>query len=126
MKKLPRAWWKKARIGKEHDGRRKLNEEQKEHIRSLYKKGMGIRAIARKYEGICSRRLIQFVIFPERREHAKKLLAERRKDGRYKPTKEEWRKTMKKHRAKLRLLEENKNKKNDTNNKTPYSNIRNS
>lgn len=48
------------------DARRKLTIEDKELILNLYKTGLGIRAIARRFESKCSRRLIQFIIFPSR------------------------------------------------------------
>lgn len=50
----------------QYDRRKKLTDDQKEEIKLMYKDGMGVREIARKFEGTCSRRLIQFVIFPER------------------------------------------------------------
>lgn len=48
------------------DRRRKLTEADKLDILARYKQGHPIREIARNYEDICSRRSIQFVIFPER------------------------------------------------------------
>ena len=48
------------------DRRRKLSEEDKEDTRARHKSGQGIREIAREYAGKCSRRLIQFVIYPQR------------------------------------------------------------
>lgn len=52
---------------KEDDGRVKLTDEQKEHIRSIYKDGlMSTRQLAAEYN--VSRRLIQFVIHPDRLE----------------------------------------------------------
>lgn len=69
---MPYSWEKKGiKLGKD-DRRRKLSNEDKEQIRYLYKEGKGIREIAREYEGKCSRRLIQFVIFPERLEALQK------------------------------------------------------
>lgn len=57
----------KTRVaGTRFDKRRRLTEEDKADIRSDYERGEGIRAIARCY-GV-SRRLIQFVLFPERLE----------------------------------------------------------
>lgn len=46
------------------DRRVKLQPEQKEDVRKLHKQGIAIREITRRF-GV-SRRLIQFVIFPER------------------------------------------------------------
>ena len=49
------------------DRRKKLTEEDKQNILDLYhKERLPKREIARRYEGICSRRLIIFVIHPER------------------------------------------------------------
>ena len=61
-----RDWWLHARIGKELDGRKKLTDKERQHILELAKQGVAIREIARKYAGTCSRRLIQFIIYPER------------------------------------------------------------
>lgn len=52
-------------LGK-YDRRKKLSDKDKEDIRKMYKQGESIHAIARAFEGICSRRMIQFVIYPER------------------------------------------------------------
>ncbi len=49
-----------------HDRRRKLTDKNKEEIRDMHKRGFGVREIARAFDGTCSRRLIQFVLFPER------------------------------------------------------------
>lgn len=61
--------WEKAQtillVGLQ-DRRRKLTDDDCEDIKNRYKKGEAIHAIARAYKGICSKRLIQFVIFPER------------------------------------------------------------
>jgi len=61
-------WFEKLKIKlpKEKDRRRKLTDEDRETIKSLYKLGFGIREIARIFEKKCSRRLIQFILFPER------------------------------------------------------------
>ena len=49
------------------DRRRKLTDEDKYNIRRLYEfDHLKVREIARMYEKVCSRRLIQFVLFPER------------------------------------------------------------
>lgn len=64
------------------DRRVRLTDEQREQIRQDYATGsISIRGLERKYK--VSRRLIQFILFPERAEKAKKDYAERRKDGRY-------------------------------------------
>lgn len=64
------------------DKRVRLSDEDKKNVVKDYESGLySIRALERKYK--VSRRLIQFTLFPERAEHAKKLYKERRKDGRY-------------------------------------------
>jgi len=64
----------KIRLQKELDRRRKLTDKQKERIKMLYnEKGLPIRVIARKYAHLCSRRLIQFVLFPERDKKLKEM-----------------------------------------------------
>lgn len=60
----------------------KYTDEQKNKVRILYDKGIGIREISREIP--MSRRMVQFVLFPERAELAKKNFAKRQKDGRYK------------------------------------------
>jgi len=91
------------------DRRVKITDEDKERMRYLHKSNMPIREIARQFEGVCSRRTIQFVIFPERLEVAKKQFAERSKDGRYKHSKEKWNAIMREHKAyKHKLHLENK------------------
>jgi len=64
-------FWEKDRqnldLPKTADRRIKLTPEDKEQIIYLYKSsGLPIREIARQYESKCSRRTIQFVLFPER------------------------------------------------------------
>lgn len=87
----------KIRLPQELDRRRKLTEEQKEEIRHKYNTGLySQRQLAAEY-GV-SRRLIVFIIHPDRYERNKELLKERKKDGRYQPTKEEWAKTVREHR----------------------------
>jgi hypothetical protein len=65
-KQKTRAWWLSARIGRENDKRVKITEEDKERIKQLHKQGEPIREIARQFEGIASRRAIQFILYPER------------------------------------------------------------
>lgn len=88
-----------------HDKRVKLTGEQREDIKKEYGLGsISIRGLVRKY-GV-SRRLIQFILFPERQEKAKKDFAERQKDGRY-YDKEKHKEYMKKHRGHKKELWEN-------------------
>lgn len=64
------------------DRRVKLTPEDKLEIKKEYEQGLiSINGLARKWN--VSKRSIQFILFPERAEHAKKLYAERRKDKRY-------------------------------------------
>jgi len=63
------------------DRRRRLTDDDKDRIKKLHKSGMSIHAIAREYAGKCSKRLIQFVLFPERLE---KLQTEQAKAGHWK------------------------------------------
>lgn len=106
--------WKEAIKKKLPDGkdrRVKLSEKDKQNIIALHKANTPIREIARIYEGQCSRRLIQYVIFPERRAKVAAQFIARRADGRYKPSKEEWAKTMREHRQyKARLFAVKKRK----------------
>ena len=65
-KQKTRAWWLSARVGRENDKRVKITDEDTERIKQLHKQGEPIREIARQFEGIASRRAIQFIIYPER------------------------------------------------------------
>lgn len=58
-----------------YDRRKKLSDEDKKLIRTLYDQGWAIRALGRKFE--VDRRLIQFILFPERLERNKQLRRER-------------------------------------------------
>lgn len=73
----------KIKLPKAKDRRIKLSASDEKTIRRLYTRGYSIRKIAEVYKERCSRRLIQFVIFPERRELCRIQFKERRKDGRY-------------------------------------------
>lgn len=59
----------------EYDRRRKLSDKDKEEIKELV--GMSIRGIARMY-GV-DKRLIQFILYPER--HAKNIADRRARGG---------------------------------------------
>jgi len=63
--------------GTKYDRRKRLTDEDRENIKRLYGEGMAIRQIARLYKYV-SRRLVQFVLFPERA----KIVAERAKEVR--------------------------------------------
>lgn len=83
--------------GTSHDRRRKLTEEQKEYIRWLREEEqLSYNQLARQF-GV-SKRLIIFICKPEIMEKARERFKQYRKEGRYKPTKEEWAETIKEHR----------------------------
>ena len=83
--------------GTSHDRRRKLTEDQKEYIRWLREEEqLSYNQLARQF-GV-SKRLIIFICKPEIMEKAMERFKQYRKEGRYKPTKEEWAETMKEHR----------------------------
>jgi len=63
------------------DKRVKLTDEDKLSIVEDHKAGASIHSLAKKYK--VSRRTIQFTLFPDRKEKAKEMFAERQKDGRY-------------------------------------------
>ena len=66
---------KKIRLPRTLDRRVKLTDEDKNDIIRLHKKGTPIREIARLFKKKCSRRQIQFILFPQRlvevRKHSK-------------------------------------------------------
>lgn len=87
----------RMKLSREQDRRIKLSEQQKGKIRVEYASGLiSQRKLAEKYA--VSKRTIQFVLDPEKEKRAREQFKERRKDGRYKPSKEEWAETMKEHR----------------------------
>lgn len=99
----------KKHLPREFDRRRKLSDEQKEHIRFCYfGLKMGVREIAREYEGICSRRAIQFILFPERAravsQHAKDREQHKKTYARVRG--ERWASIMREHRRyKKKIME---------------------
>lgn len=83
------------KLNETQDRRRKLTDEQKEVIRSIYAKGTcGTRPLAKQF-GV-SRSTIQVIVNP--------VIAQRHHDYRaqhwrdYRPSKEKWAETMKEHR----------------------------
>lgn len=93
----------KMKLSKELDRRVKLSDEQREEIKHKYSIGIySQRQLALEYN--VSRRLIQFVLDEEKAKIAAEQLKERRADGRYKPTKEEWAATIREHRHYKRRL----------------------
>ena len=84
-------------LPRELDRRVRLSEEQKDEIRHKYETGMySQRQLANEY-GV-SRRLIVFVIHPDRYERAKKITAQHHKEGRYDVSKEEHAQIIREHR----------------------------
>ena len=82
-------------VGTKYDRRVKLTDEQKREIVELYAEGtIGCLAIAKRY-GV-SKRLIQFILHPDRMEANRQRLKEHKAE--YRPTKEEWARTMREHR----------------------------
>lgn len=68
-------------LTKQFDARCKYSQEQKEHVKHLINQGISQRSIARM-TGI-SRRLIAFILDPQKEVVCKSQFKERRKDGRY-------------------------------------------
>lgn len=86
------------------DRRIKLTEADKQEIKELHKEGTAIRAIARAFPQV-SRRLIQYIIFPDRL----KVSNYPGKWKKYQVTKSEWAAIMREHRQhKQRLYLEGK------------------
>jgi len=93
---------KKTRLPKEFDRRRKLTDKDKVEILKLYKDGLFVREIARRFEHKVCRRTIQFILFPEKR-----LKMMKNRDWRDYYDKEVWTKTMREHRRyKQKILTE--------------------
>lgn len=83
--------------GTSYDRRRKLSEDTKEYIRWLREEEqISYRKLAGMFK--VSKRLIIFVCNPDKEQKAKEQFKERRKEGRYKVSKEEWKETMREHR----------------------------
>ena len=87
----------KIKLPKELDRRVKLTDEQRKEIKNKYATGLySQRTLAKEYN--VSRRLTTFILDEEKQKRNAELLKERKLDGRYKPTKEEWAKTVREHR----------------------------
>jgi len=93
----------KLKIGKENDRRVKYGDFEKSLMKTLYEKGWSIRGITREIG--CSRRLVQFVLFPERSAHAKELQKER---GSVYYSKEKHREYIRRYRQHLKEVWNNK------------------
>jgi hypothetical protein len=67
MTKMPYKWANKSiKLGVYDRRRCGLTDEDKEDIKRLHKQNMPVREIAKRYEKLCSRRTIQFILYPER------------------------------------------------------------
>ena len=85
----------RIKLAPTQDRRRKLTDEQKEEIKKLYATGLiGQRPLAEKF-GV-NRSLIQVIVNPEIAEKKKQRIKEHWRD--YRPSKEEWAKTIREHR----------------------------
>lgn len=96
-------WFEKEKIKlpPDKDRRRKLSDDQKEHIRQLHRDGVPIRQINREHYPQVSRRLLQFIIFPDRNELNRQRNIKKTKElgnplQRY--GREYWTETMREHR----------------------------
>lgn len=78
------------------DRRQKLTKEDKEEIRRLYPLIQSQRKLAEMF-GV-SRRLVTFILDPDKEVDNKELQKEKRKKGYYKPTKKQWADTIREHR----------------------------
>ena len=83
--------------GTKLDRRRKLTEDQKEYIRWLREEeGLSQRKLAAMF-GV-SRRLITYILDPEKEKKNKERIKRLKQEGRYKYTKEQWAEVMREHR----------------------------
>jgi len=88
----------RMKIPRKLDKRVKILDEDKERIMTLYGKGISLHSIERDFfEYRISRRSIQFILFPERKEKCRIDYKTRRIDGRY-YDKDKWRVQMRNHR----------------------------
>jgi len=95
----------KLKIPRHLDRRVKLTDDDKKLIKILYSDGMGIRQISRKFEKKCSRRMIQFVLFPERLEKVKERAKEVKRWDKHN-AKEYRTPSMREHRAYKRSIKD--------------------
>ena len=83
--------------GTKHDRRMKLTNEQRQEIRKIRQdKGYSYRVLAKIYN--VSKSTIIFVCNPDRYERCREQFIERRKDGRYKVSKEKHAQVIREHR----------------------------
>lgn len=86
----------KLRVGKILDRRIKISKEEHPYIRQRYKDGEGVRLLARVY-GV-DKRLIQFILHPERQKLNLELRKQRGGSKKY-YDKSKWKMVMREHRA---------------------------
>lgn len=103
------------RIPRDKDNRIKIEKDEYPVIRARYASGERIRALAREYN--VHKRLIEFILFPERRQ---KNLADREARGGWKQyysteRNRAYQKTCRHHRREIFGLVQPKGKKNDNN-----------
>lgn len=89
------------RVPRSHNKNVKLPLERHSEVRAFYKHCGSYRATAKQYN--VSRRLVQFIVDPSKRERAKKQFKERQEDGRY-YDREKQRLAAQRHRAYKRRL----------------------
>ncbi len=89
------------RISSKNDRRVKIPKTEYPTILNMHKKGDAIRAIARHYN--VNKRLIQFILYPERQAKCYKARLERGGSKQY-YNKEKWRLVMRGHRRYKRSL----------------------
>lgn len=102
---MNREGWLKFRVGKKHDKRRKLTDEEREEIKHLYatgdKENYSQRKLAKMF-GV-SRRLITFIVDPEKLKADRERLKERGGSKIY-YDKEKQKKYMRNHRKHIRNI----------------------
>jgi len=87
----------KKKIPRHLDRRVKYKQKEKDNVIKLFKiNKLAQREIARQ-TGI-SRRMISFILFPDRLKTCNKQFKERRKDGRYKYSNKDWARIQREHR----------------------------
>lgn len=83
--------------GTQYDRRNKLTAEQRQEIFHRYHtESVSQRQLACEY-GV-SRRLISYIVDPEKAEIAKEILRQRKAKGMYKPDKKQWAAVIREHR----------------------------
>lgn len=98
----------KIKLGDKYDRRIKLNDEQRSEILDLRNKlGISYNKLAKQFN--VSKSLIINICNPDIAEKKRLAFIKRQREGRYKPTKEEWNETMREHRKyKQKLYKEGK------------------